>query len=442
MTKVRIGAALLLIIGALLGYAVYASDNIQGSYFNKFPFQLGLDLNGGTHLTYKADVSKVARTDINSAMTSLRDVIERRVNLFGVTEPTVQVETGGALGSQGADYRLAVELPGVTDVKQAVDLIGKTPTLEFRLATEAYKKATSTENLKLDEAFAPTGLDGKYLQHAVVEIDPTTHQPTVGITFNTEGKDLFAKITKENIGNVLAIFLDGQPITTPVIRSEITDGRAQISGNFDTKSAQELVRNLNYGALPVPIELLSTQSVGPTLGAKVLHAGIFSGMIAFIVIACFLLVWYRLPGLVAIVALALYTILNLVIFKLLHVTLTAAGIAGFILSIGMAVDANILIFERTKEELKRGRNLHDAIKEGFHRAWTSIRDSNSSSIITAAVLYYFAASSVVKGFALIFGIGVVTSMFTAITATRTLLLVLNLKDSKVSRFLFSSGFSK
>ena len=442
MTKVRIGAALLLIIGAFLGYAIYASDNIQGSYFNKFPFQLGLDLNGGTHLTYKADVSKLAKGDVNSSMQSLRDVIERRVNLFGVTEPTVQVETGGALSGQGTDYRLAVELPGVTDVKKAVDLIGITPQLEFRIATDAYKKATSTANLKLDEAFASTGLDGKYLQHAAVEIDQTTHQPTVALTFNSEGNALFAKITKENVSNVLAIFLDGQPITTPVIRQEITDGRAQISGNFDTKSAQELVRNLNYGALPVPIELLSTQSVGPTLGAKVLHAGIFSGMIAFIVISVFLLVWYRLPGLVAIMALVLYTILNLVIFKLLHVTLTAAGIAGFILSIGMAVDANILIFERTKEELKKGRALEDSIREGFHRAWSSIRDSNSSSIITAAVLYYFAASSVVKGFALIFGIGVLTSMFTAITASRTLLLVLNMKDSKISRFLFSSGFSK
>ncbi|MEI7513121.1 MAG: protein translocase subunit SecD, partial [bacterium] len=309
-------------------------------------------------------------------------------------------------------------------------------------ATEAYKKATSTENLKLEDAFASTGLDGKYLQKAVVELDPTTRQPTVGITFNTEGKALFAKITKENIGQVLAIFLDGQPITTPVIRSEITDGKAQISGNFTTKEAQELVRNLNYGALPVPIELLSTQSVGPTLGAKVLNAGIFSGMIAFIVIACFLIIWYRVPGVVAVVALALYTILNLVIFKLVHVTLTAAGIAAFILSIGMAVDANILIFERTKEELKRGKNLEGAVREGFHRAWTSIRDSNSSSIITAVVLYYFASSSVVKGFALVFGIGVVTSMFTAISASRTFLLALNMKDSKISRFLFSSGFFK
>jgi len=268
MTKIRMGAFLLLIVGAFLGYAIYASSNIQGSYFNRFPFQLGLDLNGGTHLTYKADVSKVTKGNVNSAMQSLRDVIERRVNLFGVTEPTVQVETGGALSESGADYRLAVELPGVTDVKKAVELIGKTPSLEFRIATEAYKKATSTENLKLEDAFASTGLDGKYLQNAVVEFDPTTRQPTVGITFNSEGKALFAKITKENIGNVLAIFLDGQPITTPVIRSEITDGKAQISGNFDTKSAQELVRNLNYGALPVPIELLSTQSVGPTLGAK------------------------------------------------------------------------------------------------------------------------------------------------------------------------------
>ena len=442
MTKVRIGAAFLLIIGALLGYALYASENISGSYFHKFPFHLGLDLNGGTHLTYKADVSKIAPADISSSMQSLRDVIERRVNLFGVTEPVVQIETGGTLSSNSTDYRLAVELPGVTDIKKAIDLIGKTPSLDFRLATDAYKKATSTSDLTLDQAFVTTGLDGKYLQHANVEYDQTTRQPTVALQFNSQGKDLFAKITKENVGNVLAIFLDGQPITTPVIRQDITDGRAQICVNFDVKTAQELVRNLNYGALPVDISLLSTQSVGPTLGAAALHAGTFAGIIAFIIIACFLVLWYRLPGIVAVIALALYTILNLSIFKLFNVTLTEAGIAGFILSIGMAVDANILIFERTKEELKRGKRLDDAVREGFHRAWTSIRDSNSSSIITAVILYYFASTSVVKGFAFVFGIGVLTSMFTAVTASRTMLLLLNLKDSKVSRFLFSSGFSK
>jgi protein-export membrane protein SecD len=199
------------------------------------------------------------------------------------------------------------------------------------------------------------------------------------------------------------------------------------------------VRDLNYGALPVPIELISTQSIGPSLGEAVLNAGLKAGVIAFIAIAIFLILWYRLPGLVAVVAMTIYVIINLALFKLIPVTLTAAGIAAFILSLGMAVDANILIFERTKEELRRGKNLKDSVHEGFHRAWPSIRDSNFSSILTGAILFYLASTSVVKGFALVFMIGVFASMFTAITATRTLLYSLPLKDTKVGKFLFSSG---
>ena len=396
-------------------------------------------MNGGTHLVYRADTSKVLESDINSAMTALRDVIERRVNMFGVSEPLVQVEEGGVLGS-GREERLIVELPGVTDVKDAVAMIGQTPLLEFKLANEF--PGLSEEELQqktIDEVFSPTGLTGQYLKRATLTFDPNTGEPQVTIDFNSEGKKMFGDITRDNIGRVVAIFLDGVPISTPVIREVILEGTAQISGNFKIDEARTLVRNLNYGALPMPISLVSTETIGPSLGTAAVNAGLKAGLWSFVIIAIFLIVWYRLPGLLASIALLIYVILNLAIFKLIPVTLTAAGIAGFVLSLGMAVDANILIFERMKEELKMGRTLEDAMKEGFARAWLSIRDSNLSSIITATILYFFATTNIIKGFALVFGIGVLTSMFTAITASRTLLLAMRLKDSKLSRFLFTSG---
>jgi protein-export membrane protein SecD len=251
---------------------------------------------------------------------------------------------------------------------------------------------------------------------------------------------MFAKITKDNTGKVLAIFLDGLPISTPVIQQEISSGEAIINGSFTLEEAKSLVRDLNYGALPVPIALASTQTVGATLGQGALDASMYAGLIAFIAVGLFLILWYRVPGIVATLALAIYTVLNLALFKLIPVTLTSAGIAGFILSLGMAVDANILIFERMKEELKRGKTLPESIKEGFHRAWLSIRDSNLSSIITAIILYYFASTPVIKGFALVFGLGVVVSMFSAITASRTLLMAVGAKgEGKVARFFFGSG---
>jgi protein-export membrane protein SecD len=298
------------------------------------------------------------------------------------------------------------------------------------------------KKLPANELFIDTGLTGRFLSRATLDFDTRTGEPKVVLTFNSEGQKLFSKITKENVNRILAIFLDGQPISTPVIREEITSGDAVISGGFQVNEAKQLARNLNYGALPVEIKLISTQTIGASLGENALNAGIRSGLIAYLIIALFLILWYRLPGLLAALSLVFYVTLNLLIFKFL-VTLTAAGIAGFILSIGMAVDANILIFERMKEELARGRSLPDAIKEGFARAWTSIRDSNLSSIITAIILYWFASTSLIKGFALVFFIGVVTSMFTAIVASRTLLAALGAKgESKFAKFIFGSGFFK
>lgn len=428
---------ILIVIFALLGYFLARQERPGARY----PFRFGLDLVGGTELVYRADTSRVS--DVGSAMESLKEVIERRVNIFGVSEPLIQTESAGII-SGNPDERLLVELPGVTDINKAIELIGQTPTLEFRLqrpgSENILAQATSSSSIKLDDIFLPAELTGRYLERASVQFDATTQAPLVTLQLSSEGADIFARITKENTGKPLAIVLDGQVLSAPVIQQEITGGQAQITGNFTAQEAKDLVRNLNYGALPVPISLVTSETVGATLGQQALDASVRAGLFGFLALVIFLVLWYRLPGLVASVALVAYVILSLVVFKMIPVTLTAAGLAGFILSIGMAVDANVLIFERTKEELKAGKSIHDALHEGFHRAWLSIRDSNISSIITAIVLFWLGTSAV-KGFALTLGLGVLISMFTAITVSRTFLFAIAPKaESKFKRFLFSNGF--
>ena len=451
MFKQRIKAVYVLIFALLIGYFVYASQ-IAGSWAGFHPFHLGLDLSGGTHLVYSADVTKLGSADINSSMASLRDVVERRVNTLGVSEPIVQTQLGGALSSEGNAYKLIVELPGVTDADQAAAEIGKTPVLEFKLATAADLKAfqasttiqseaTTTQSAAYIALFKDTGLTGRMVSRASVQFNSTTNVPQVGLNFTTEGAKLFGSITKDNIGNYIGIFLDGNLVSAPVVQSEISGGQAQITGSFALAEVQTIVRDLNFGALPVPISLISTQTIGPSLGQAAVNGGIYAGIVAFIIIGIFLLVWYRLPGLVAVIALGVYTAFMLALFKMIPVTLSAAGIAGFIITIGMAVDANILIFERMKEELRRGRGISDAMHEGFARAWTSIRDSNISSIITGAILYYFGSTAIITGFALVFVVGVLVSMFTAITASRMFLYaVAPRKTTRLSTFLISNGF--
>lgn len=586
-------------------------------YWN-MPYKLGLDLQGGTHLVYEADTKDIPESERADALEGARDVIERRVNAFGVSEPIVQTNKAGER------WRVIVELAGVRDVRDAIKMIGETPILEFKeenpveeipltadeqkklnglnaavrtqandelkkiqsgtgtpwtnlgLVTEAmspelWKWADTHRNVKApqlvetsgawnvvrlnkrddaekevkashilicfegaqgceepltkekaleqlntlraeltpgnfadkakaystdpsaqtnfgdlgwfardamvkefsDTAFSMkkgeisqavetafgyhliwksdertlirydldqvtfakatavdvrpdaepwknTGLSGKHVRRAVVEFDQTSGQPMVTLSFNDEGKQLFADITKRNIQKLVAIYLDGEAISIPRVQQEIPDGTAVISGDFDFKEAKLLAQRLNAGALPVPIQLLSQQTIGASLGQDSLAKSLHAGLIGFLVVVAFMILYYRLPGLLASLALGMYTVFLLAVFKLWGITLTLSGIAGVILSIGMAVDANILIFERMKEELKNGRPLDSAIAEGFKRAWTSIYDSNISSLITCAILYTFTSSSV-RGFAVTLALGILISMFSAIIVTRSML---------------------
>ncbi len=453
MKKKIIFAVIILIFGSLLAFFVFKTEpklnksfENQSAFFKKFPFRLGLDLSGGTHLIYKADVSAVPAGQVGSSMDSLRDVIERRTNLFGVSEPVVQVQRGSILS--GGGEQLIVDLPGVTDVKEAIKMIGQTPLLEFKIEApkDAPQNATVDKDGKVtidvNSQFISTELTGRYLKKATLEFDENTREPRVSLQFDDTGTKLFAQITKASVGKMVAIYLDGAPVSTPVVREEIPNGTAVISGSFTPKEAKLLVGRLNSGALPVPITLLSTQTIGAILGESAVRAGVKAAIVGFLLVALFLILWYRLPGLIAVLALSFYTAVLLAIFKLLPVTLTAAGIGGFIISLGMAVDANVLIFERMKEEIRKGQSIHDGIHAGFKRAWTSVRDSNTSSIITSIILFWL-GTPLIKGFALTFGLGVLVSMFSAITVSRIFLFALGIKESnKFTRFLFSSGFSK
>ena len=451
---------IIVILAVLAGNFVYPNYFNNGVDFlnNKFswklphfwskPYIFGLDLQGGVSLTYEADLSAVS--DKSDAMEGLRDVIERRINLFGVSEPVVQIQ---------GDNRLVVDLPGVKDVKAAIDTIGQTPYLEFleerdsgiseviikkieevQAAQERGEDITKIENWQLvfeNPYFKPTNLNGKYLSKANVIFDETSYKPQVELIFNSEGEKLFTDITERNIQKPLAIFLDGVSIVdtsgdgkidrsdlyAPIVQGKITGGSAVITGNMSIKTANDIVRRLNSGALPVKIgNPISQETIGPTLGAVSLKKSLWAGIYGIIAVILFMILFYRLPGLLASIALIIYVILVLSIFKLIPVTLTLAGIGGFILSIGMAVDANILIFARMKEEIKQGKGVSLSIKEGFSRAWLSIRDSNFNSLIVCAILFIF-STSFIKGFALTLAIGIVVSLFSAIFITKVLLTI-------------------
>lgn len=385
--------------------------------FHRQGFRLGLDLQGGSHMVLRADTSKAPPgADVNAAVDGVVKVIERRVNPGGVSEAIVQ--------RRGHD-RIIVELPGIRDIEEAKNLIGKTAQLDFR----EQKTVDGKQEWVVATAPGSDGVEkeltGRYLKRAEVGFE-RTGKPMILFEFDSEGAKLFGEITKRLMHKPLGIFLDGQPISTPTVQAQITD-RGQITGNFTLEEARTLVIQLNAGALPLPVVIEEERTVDATLGADSVRKSIIAGEIALLVVALFMMLYYRMLGIVATIALFLYTLIVLAIFKLIPVTLTLAGIAGFILSIGMAVDANILIFERMKEELRSGKTVVAAIEAGFGRAWPSIRDSNVSTLITCAILYWFGSNfgaSIVMGFALTLAIGVLVSMFSAIVVSRSLLRVI------------------
>jgi len=454
-----IGVVILALLAGIFSYPNYFNKGVDylnskagwtlPHFFDK-PYVLGLDLQGGVQLIYQADLSQVS--DPSGAMSGLRDVIERRVNLFGVSEPLVQI--------QGQD-RLLVELPGITNVQQAIQMIGETPYLEFdeqrteeetqqildkmKEIQDAQSKDENVDITKIADwqialqnpYFKPTDLTGKYLNKATVVFDQTTYKPQIQLQFNDEGAKIFEEITSRNIGKPIAIFLDGasiidtsgdgaidaQDMYAPVVQDKIMGGKAVITGNMSNQVASSIASRLNSGALPVKIGTpISQETVGPTLGSVSLQKSLVAGIYGLLAVVVFMIMFYRLPGLLASVALAIYVALALSVFKLIPVTLTMAGIGGFILSIGMAVDANILIFARMKEELKSGKSISQSIDEGFKRAWPSIKDSNFNSLIVCAILF-LVATSFIKGFAFTLALGIIISMFSAIFITRVFLQV-------------------
>lgn len=379
----------------------------------------GLDLAGGTHLVFQAEMKDIPSQDRDSAIEAAKNNIERRVNFFGVSEPVIQTS------KTGEDYRLIVELPGIKEIDRAIDLIGSTAQLEFWEQKEASPSA----------GFIPTDLTGKDLKRSQVRFDQNTGQPVVSLEFSSEGGKKFADITSRNVGKLVAIFLDQRMISSPVVEEPITSGDAIIRGQFTVDEAKDLSIKLNAGALPAPIKIIEQRNIGATLGLESVQKSLKAGLIGLLMVVFFMGAYYGRLGILADIALIIYGLITLALYKLIPVTLTLPGIAGFILSVGMAVDANILIFERMKEEIRSGKPLGVSMELGFGRAWDSIRDANICTLITCFILFnpfnfsFLNVSGMVRGFALTLGLGIFISLFTGIVVTRTLLRVFARKET-------------
>lgn len=446
---------LLILVGVILAIAIYInlpnSPGVHIGQINKdFVTRLGLDLVGGVQALLEADLPEAAQID-SETMRNATSIVENRVNGLGVAEAVVQ---------QAGDRRIVVELPGETDPEKALATIRKTGRLEFvdfshldmtQIFELIESQATITtddgltpeEALALQETFSLTNTEtttntiplvarqvfhtvmgGEELKTIQVQTDPKSGEYVIAFELKSKGAEVFRDFTSQHVGDVLAIVLDKKVISAPTINQPITDGRGLISGNFTYETANELAVQLRYGSLPIPLKIVEVRTVGPTLGQDSLRKSLIAGAIGFIIVILFMTLYYRLPGVVADIAIVFYALLAFAIFRFIPVTLTLPGVAGFLLSTGSALDANILIFERLKEELRSGRNLLQAYELAFKRAWPSIRDSNIATLITSGILFWFGSTfgaTIVKGFSVTLALGVVVSLFTALVATRSIL---------------------
>lgn len=401
------------ILGALLGAAlivvwpngVHWKVKIKGKertiIDKNYDVKRGLDLQGGARLTYAADLSKIKEEERQNAMNALAGVIENRVNRFGVSEPLVQTS------KYGGENRVVVELPGVKNSNDAINSIGKVAELEFKELNES------------GQDFKSTGLTGKDLKSATADFDPQNGSAIIRLDFNSDGAKKFAEITERNVGKPLATYLDGELIQYPNVKEKITGGSAVVSGIKDIKEAKDLARLLNAGALPAPVKLIEQRTVGATLGQESVEASVLAGILGVLFVSLFMLAYYRLLGVFSTIGLGLYLVFTLALIKVVGITLTMGGIAGLILSIGMSMETDVLVFERIREELRKGRSFEAATIYGFKNAWPSIKDSNAVSLIIAALLY--TAGGTIRGFAVVLALGIVVGLLTTFLGTRTLL---------------------
>lgn len=430
----------LIIISAVVLVSLYIALpktlNIKGTSITRRDFglntdlKLGLDLVGGSHLEFDVEANDLSEDKKKNALESLQQVIERRVNLFGVSEPSV------SLTSFEGKERIVVELPGIKDTNQAISLIGKTAQLTFmQLDQDALKEASDSANL--ENALVPTDLTGADLKSADVSFSDVSAEPVVVLEFTSEGENKFSQLTEKNVGSPLPIALDGEVISAPVVQEKISGGTAQITGEFSIEEAKQLAIQLNAGALPVSIQLVNERTVGASLGKESVQKSIKAGLIGLGLVLVFMIIFYGELGLVADVGLVIFAIITLALYKAIPVVLTLPGIAGFMLSVGMAVDSNILIFERFREEKAKGVNLSYALETSFGRAWDSIRDANIATLVTAFVLAnpldwpFLHVSGPVRGFAITLAIGIGVSLFTGVYVSRNLLrLFIDFKKEK------------
>lgn len=384
----------------------------------------GLDLAGGASLVFNIDTSNTKEEDIEDALSALKSNIEKRINLFGVSETNVQIV------KQNNEYRLKVELPGVEDVASAIKLIGQTAQLNFKGVIDDTLFQEATTSADFFKSIEDTGLNGSHLVKATVELNPNTSEPEVALEFNQEGAKIFEQATTKFLNKQIVIMLDNQVIMAPNVNVVIADGKAVVSGGFDTQSAKALSVQLNAGSLKLPINLIQQSQITATLGKDSINKGIFAGMVGLILVSIFMIGNYGKLGLIADIGLIIYGLITLTLYRLIPITLTFPGIVGFILSIGMAVDSNILIFERMREETRKGKNWNNSMELGFGRAWDSIKDANACTIITGLILLnpfnwaFLNTSGMVRGFAVTLILGILIGIFTGVFVTRNLLRVL------------------